>query len=151
MYSVNRSFVHGKIVLLLSAPPLSENKGLQNLFFKLKRNRGGEEFGTPNRRARLSTSLFTRQAGSRQIYIWTACSASKSVIKQGRSERVFAHKIVDLLTSMNRNIFVYFNSQRCSSTHAYSPCIRQSLGLAIDNASIKSKNIRAGSPMGWFG
>ena len=80
-------------------------------------------------------------------YICTACSASKSVIKNGQSMRVFAHEVncwpvllcmllckraSDVQTvsyiRQNSSVFVVFNQ------------------FSTDNASFKAKNIRAGSP-----
>ena len=67
------------------------------------------------------------------IYIWTASSALKSVIKDGRNMRVFAHE-VDCWPVF----FVLFKSQRCSITLTF-VIFRQPSWFSTDNAKFKRK------------
>ena len=76
--------------------------------------------------------------------IWTACLASKSVIKNGRSMRVFAHEVN--CWPVLFCIFLYVWRASDVQITLIFVSIRPPLVLSTDNASFNAKNIRAGSP-----
>ena len=77
-------------------------------------------------------------------YIWTACSASKSVIKDGRSMSVFAHEVNCWPVLICTFLYAWRASDVLTTLIFVS--IRWSIVLSTDNVGFKAKNIRAGSP-----